>query len=160
LCYVAPVRNNSPSVGIVLRLVRQVEERGDLRSRGSELDRKVDEPFDLERRGSEVNHSVFPVRDVPVLATAVIPDAYPLVLALPQIVLDELVNQLVGEMLQNVLGYEQVRGGELLGDVVDLELDLAFLVLLADGLDDIGGDVDPEVARVAPVHRAREGPVP
>ena len=145
---------------VALGLLSEVEERGDLPSLGSELDRKVDEPFDLERRGGEVNHVVIPGPDVPVLAAAVIREDDPLVLALPQVVLDELLNQLVGEMLQDVLGYEQVRGGEVLGDVADLELDVAFLVLLADGLDDIGGDVDPEVARIAPVHRAREAPVP
>ena len=63
-------------------------------------------------------------------------------------------------MLQDVLGYEQVRSGEVLGDVADLKLDLVFLVLLADGLDEIGGDVDPEVTHVAPVNRFREAPVP
>lgn len=51
-------------------------------------------------------------------------------------------------MLRDALGYEQVRGGEVLDDVADRELYLAFLVLLAHGLDDIRGDVDPEIARV------------
>jgi len=146
--------------GMALWLLCEVEERGDFRCLGSELDRKVDESFDLERRGSEVNPSVIPGPNIPVLAAAVIREDYPLVLALPQVVLDELVNQLVGEMLEDVLGYEQVRSGEVIGDVTDLKLDIAFLVLLTDGLDHIGGDVDPEVARVAPVDRARETPIP
>ena len=80
---------------IALRLLRQVEERRDLPCLGSELDRKVDESFDLERRGGEVNHSISPGPDVPVLAAAVIREDDPLVLAPPQIVLDELLNQLV-----------------------------------------------------------------
>src|SRR5258705_6058653 len=33
-------------------------------------------------------------------------------------------------------------------------------MLVADGRDDIRGDVDSEVARVAPVDRAREAPIP
>ena len=146
---------------VALRLLSQVEERADLHSLFSKLDRKIDESAELERRGGEVNHSVFPGFDVPVLASAaVICEDNPLVLALPQVVIDKLVNQLVGEMLQDVLGYEQIRGGEFLGYVADLKLDLVSLVLLADGHDNIGGDVDPKVARIAPIDCAREAPVP
>src|SRR4030095_8979285 len=142
-----------------LRL-REVEERGDLLSLRSEFDRKVDQSLDLERRSGKVNSSVSAIEDVVVLAAATVRQDDPLVLVLRQIVLDELVNQLVGEMLQDVLGYEQVRGGEVLGNVADLKLNLACLVVLADGLDDIGGDVDPEVTRVPPVYCGREAPVP
>ena len=94
-----------------LGLLREVEERGDLLSLEWELDRKVDEPFDVERRSGEVNHSVFPGPDVQVLSAAVIREDDPLVLALPQVVLDELVNQLVGEMLQDVLGMSRSAAG-------------------------------------------------
>ena len=53
---------------------------------------------------------MIPVRYVQVLATAVIRKHDPFVFAPPQVVLDKLVNQFVGEMLQDVLGYEQIRG--------------------------------------------------
>src|SRR5215217_1836972 len=82
-----------------LRLMREVEERGDLGGLVSERDRKIDESSHLERRGGEVNRSVTPVRNVTVPAAAVIRENDPLVLTLPQVVPDELVNQLVGEML-------------------------------------------------------------
>jgi hypothetical protein len=82
-----------------LGLLRKVKERSDLAGLVSELDRKVDEPSDLKRRSCEVNRSVSPARDVTVLAAAVIRENDPLVLALPQVVPDELVNELVGEML-------------------------------------------------------------
>jgi len=49
---------------------------------------------------------------------------------------------------------------EVFGDVTDLELDLVFLMLLAHSLDNVGRDIDTEVARVAPVYCPREGPVP
>src|SRR5688572_21903377 len=144
-----------------LELLRQVEKRGDLHL-GPERDRKVDEPFDLERRGGEVNHSVSPWQDVEVSrrAATVICQDDPFVLARTQVVFYELLNELVGEVLQDVFGYEQIRSGQVLGDVANLKPDLAFLVFLADGLDDIRGDINPEVARIAPVHRTREAPVP
>ena len=82
-----------------LRLLREVEDRGDLGGLVSELDRKVDKPSDLERRGGEVNRAISPARDVTVLAAAVIRENDPLVLTLAQVVSDELVNQLIGEML-------------------------------------------------------------
>ncbi len=122
-------RSRDVGKGGICSLGLQVDERGDLLCR-SELDRKVDESFDLKWRDFEINPSVFPGPNVPVLAAAVTREDDPLVLALPQVVLDELVNQLVGEMLQDVLGYEQVRSGEVLGDVADLKLDLAFSYFL------------------------------
>src|ERR687895_204586 len=89
----------APQLGSRLRaalgLLREVEERRDLPGLISELDWKVDEPSDLERRGSEVNRSVSPARYVTVLSAAVIRENDPLVLTLPQVVPDELVNQLV-----------------------------------------------------------------
>src|SRR5262245_11257383 len=81
------------------RAAREVKERGDLAGLVSKLDRKVDEPPDLKRRGSEVNRSVSPARDITVLAAAVIRENDPLVLTLSQVVPDELVDELVGEML-------------------------------------------------------------
>jgi hypothetical protein len=77
---------------ITLRLLSQVEERGDLRSLFSELNRKIDEPFDLERRGGEINPPVSSGRDVLVVAASVIRQDDPFVLALRQVVLNELAN--------------------------------------------------------------------
>jgi len=58
----------------------------------------------------------------------VIRENCPLVLALFQVVPDERVNQLIGKMLEDVLGDEQVGRRELLSDIAHLKRDLAFLV--------------------------------
>src|SRR5215831_19862815 len=133
-----------------------IEERGDLGGLVSELDRKINEPFDPEGRRRKVNCSISSGLNVVVLAATVIRKNDPLVLALLQIVLDELLYQPVREMLQDVLGDEQVRSGKVLSDVTHLELDLASLVLLAVSLDHIRSDVHAEIACVVPVHRSRE----
>src|SRR5688572_6959582 len=95
----APRPQLGSRLSAALGLLREVEERGDLAGLVSERDPKVDELPDLERRGGEVNRSVSPARDVTVLAATGIRENDPLVLTLPQVVPDELVNQLVGEML-------------------------------------------------------------
>src|SRR6185436_7653068 len=94
-----------------------------------------------------------------VAAPTVIREKDPLVLPLLQIVLDELLNQRVGQMLEDILGNEQVRCGEFVRDIADLKPDLAGLVLPANGVNDIRCDVNPEIARATPIDHAREVPI-
>src|SRR5688500_5895364 len=140
--------------------MREVEERGDLGALAAERDRQIDEPPNVERRSSEIYRAVPPARDVRVSPAAVVRQDHPLVLARPQVVADELANQVVGEVLKDVLGDQEIGGGKLVGDVTDLESDPAGLVPGAHGRDDIGGDVDTEITGITPVDRAREAPIP